>query len=303
MAGMIEDFTKDGGNAPADEQTVAVNNGRRAEIDAIESLEMPDGTWAICDGGRFWLHRPAFLQVPAFSRHLLDPGNAAHTRQLLAAALSAGAASRPRDASDIARQSPSLPRYIYGLAANYQTTHATPETMRYAAGRLRAHGNAALAQHCSDVANQESGHDQLALKDLDALGLRSAEFVRDVRPRNSLELVALFTRFAQSTNPASVLGYAYALERFALFKTQKTIDAIEAIVPPGTMATRCLRVHSAVGSDAGHVTESVDVIAQLGQSDRTAIMHAAFETSALMTSANDYPGDEAAGELVSRYRR
>jgi pyrroloquinoline quinone (PQQ) biosynthesis protein C len=175
--------------------------------------------------------------------------------------------------------------------------------MRCAAGRLRANGNAALAQHCSDVADQESGHDELALKDLEALGIRSVEFVSDVRPRNSVELVALFERLAQGANPVSVLGYAYALERFALFKTQETIDAIEAIVPSGTMATRCLRVHSAIGSDARHMASSIDVVARLSPADRTAVMHAAFETAARITTPTDYPGDEAAGELQARYRR
>jgi hypothetical protein len=303
MVDMIEDFTKGRESPRADERTVTFNNGCRAELDAIESLEMPDGTWAICDGERFWLHRPVFLQAPSFSQHLLSRGDAAHTRQLLAAALSAGGASRPRDRNDVARPGPSLPRYIYGLAGSYQTTHATPKTMRYAAGRLRANGNAALAQHCSEVADQESGHDELALKDLEALGMRSAEFVSDVRPRNSVELVALFERLAQGANPVSVLGYAYALERFALFKTQETIDAIEAIVPLGTMATRCLRVHSAIGSDARHVAGSIDVVARLSPADRIAVMHAAFETAAQITSPTDYPGDEAAGELLARYRR
>ena len=278
--------------------------GRESAAGAeIESLEMPGGTWAISDGGRFWLHRPAFLQDAAFSRHLLEPGNAAHTRQLLAAALAAGVASRPRerDASD--RRTPSLLEYTYGLAGSYHTTHATPPTMRRVADLLRARGDAALARHCSDVADEESGHDALALKDLDALGLRSAEFVRDVQPRNAMALVALFTGLARGPRPPSVLGYAYALERLALLQTQESIDAIEALVPPGMMATRCLRVHSAVGSDAGHVTESLEVIARLPPSDRIAIVHAAFETAALMTSPTDYPGDAAAGELVSRYRR
>jgi hypothetical protein len=294
-------MTKAGTNSSIDDVPDEV--ATEDSLSEIESLEMPDGTWAICDDRTFWLDRPTFLTTSSFSRHLLDPGDAAHTRQLLAAALTAGRASRSSDANEFVGQRRSLPRYIYGLAGSYQTTHATPMTMRHAAGRLRAAGNIALAQHCLDVADQETGHDQLALKDLEALGVRSAEFVRDVRPCDSLELVALFRRFADSESPVSVLGYAYALERFALFKTQQTVDAIEAIVPPGTMATRCLRVHSAIGSDAGHVASSVRIIARLGQSDRISVVCAAFETAACMMSPTDYPGDEAAGELISRYMK
>jgi len=168
---------------------------------------------------------------------------------------------------------------------------------------LRADGNCAMARYCSDVADQESGHDLLALKDLEALGIRSADFVRDVRPLDSVALAALFRRFAEGADPISALGYAYAGERFAVLQTRETIDAVAAIVPPGTMATRCLRVHSAVGSDPGHVAAAIDVIARLNPSHRVSIFHAAFETAACMMTPTEYPGDEAISELLSRYAR
>ena len=264
---------------------------------------MPDGTWVICDDKRFWVDRPAFLQSPAFCRPLLDPGNAAHTRQLLAGAIAAGWASRPSGGHGGTGQGQSFPEYVYGLASAYQTTHATPPIMRHAAARLRASGDAATGRHLSKAADEEVGHDRLALKDLEALRIRSTEFVNGVRPRLALEMVALVESFSQSPSPISVLGYVYAVERLSLFKTQETIDAIEAIVPPGTRATRCLRVHSAVGSDAGHVAKAVDVIARLSPPDRIAVIHAAFETAACMTAPTDYPGDEAVSELLSRYGR
>ena len=195
----------------------------------------------------------------------------------------------------------SLPAYIHQLAGSYQTTHATPETMRAVAGRLRAAGDAGMADYCLHVADEEEGHDRLALKDLEALGVRAADFVRDVRPANAMALVELFKGYAGGTAPLAVLGYAYVLERMALFQTRESIDAVEAILPPGTMATRCLRVHSAVGTDARHVVELIEVIAGLGEDDRMAIAGAVFETAACMAAPTDYPGDTAFDALLSTY--
>jgi pyrroloquinoline quinone (PQQ) biosynthesis protein C len=174
--------------------------------------------------------------------------------------------------------------------------------MRYAAERFSAMGNPAMAEYCLHVAEEETGHDVLALKDLESLGLRSEAFVRDIQPASSLAMVEIFQRFAHGPSPIAVLGYAYALERFALFQTASSIEAIEAILPPGINATRCLRVHSSVGTDAHHVAESVDFIASLGRDDRKEIAMAAFETAAVMAAPSDYPGNEAMTSIIGRYR-
>jgi hypothetical protein len=265
-----------------------------------ENLEMPDGTWVISDDSKFWLYRPDFLCSPIYSQHLLERGSPAHTRQLLAGALTAGGRACPREGGP-GMGARSLESYIYRLAASYQTTHATPEVMRYVAERLRAAGDIQVADHCLHVADEETGHDRLVLKDLEALGIRAVEFVRDVRPALPVALVQLFRRHARSDNPIAVLGYIYVLERMALFQTRAMIDAIEAIVPPGTMATRCLRVHSAVGVDANHVSESIEVISRLRCEDRISIARTIFETAAC-DAPNDYPGDAAFRDVLSRYR-
>ena len=277
-------------------------DGSPVSLDEIESLEMPDGTWVICDGAGCWLARPDLSNGQAFSRHLLDPGSAAHTRQLLAGAMSAGAESRSSGQDNRSGLAKSLPRYIYDLARVYRLTHATPPIMRRAASRLRAMGDVATSRHLAQAADEEIGHDRLALKDLEELRIRAPEFVDDVRPRLAIEMLALVERLAEGPEPISVLGYVYAVERLSLFITQEQIDAIEALVPTGVMATRCLRVHSAVGTDPRHVTAAVDVIARLSAADRISVCHAAFETMACITSPTEQPGDDAMQELVSRYR-
>src|SRR5262249_6476399 len=123
-----------------------------------------------------------------------------------------------------------------------------------------------------------------------------------LRPKSSLALVELFTRFADSDAPIAVLGYAYALERMALFSTAESIAAIERVIPAGIKATRCLRVHSAVGSDAGHVAESITFMATLPPQDRAATARATYETVGLLCATlRYYPGDEAMRALLDEF--
>ncbi len=271
--------------------------------DVSENLQMPDGTWVLADGRSFWLCGPEISSNPFLVQHLLDIGTASHTRQLLAGALVAGLQSGHREA--VAPAPPralSLERYVYSLTGSYQTTRATPPTMRHVAQRFRAEGNDRVADHCLRVADEERGHDLLALKDLEALGIRSAALVAKVQPPNTVALVGLFRKLAEGATPISVLGYAYALERCALFQTPESIAAVEAIIPPGTMATRCLQVHSTVGTDARHVEESREFVARLGGTDRADIARATFETAVIMTTPDGYPGDEAFREMLAPYR-
>jgi hypothetical protein len=132
--------------------------------------------------------------------------------------------------------------------------------------------------------------------------LRAREFVARLQPKWSLALVELLTRLANSHTPIAVLGYGYALERLALFSTAESIDALARLIPAGIEATRCLRVHSAVGSDAGHVVESIAFIRTLPPQDRAAIVQATYETISLHCAApSDYPGDAAMRALLDEF--
>lgn len=287
----------------AEIESVAIRADAHEGNRTSENLQMPDGIWVIADGDTFRLCGPEISSNPFLFRHLLDTGNARHTRQLLAGALTSGLQSGRRKNADPTRaRAPSLEFYVHSLVGAYQTTRATPPTMRAVAERFRAWSNTSVADHCLGVAAEETGHDLLVLKDLEALGLRSAELVLKIRPAKTVALVGLFQRLAEGAAPISVLGYAYALERVALFQTPEAVAAIEAIVPSGTMATRCLRVHSAAGTDARHVEDSLDFIARLGGTDRARIAWAAFETAETMGTPNDYPGDDAFREILAGFR-
>ena len=62
----------------------------------------------------------------------------------------------------------------------------------------------------------------------------------------------------QAEDPIRCVGYAYTLERLAMSVDEAALRAVERMLPPGVQATLCMRVHSAVGSDAIHVAETVN---------------------------------------------
>jgi hypothetical protein len=186
---------------------------------------------------------------------------------------------------------PSLLSHIYGLASAYQTTHATPRAMRRVAERLAAIGDTAAASYCLAVVREEDGHDRLALNDLAALGLPADDFVARARAPAALALVRLLEASAESDQPIALLGYAYALERSSMFRGAEYVAAVERCIPRGVRASRCLRVHSALGTEAGHLGDSLAFIATRPPPERAAIARAAFRTAQLLTF--DYPGDDA----------
>ena len=189
--------------------------------------------------------------------------------------------------------------HIWGLAAAYQTTHATPRALRRVAERLAAQHDDAAAQYCLDVVREEDGHDTLALNDLAALGLPAAAFVASVQPPAALVVVRVLDACAESDPPLALLGYAYALERSSLFRSADYVAEVERCLPVGVRATRCLRVHSALGTEAGHLAHSIAFIATRPGQERAEIARAAFRTAALL--ASDYPGDDAMREILRSF--
>jgi hypothetical protein len=85
-------------------------------------------------------------------------------------------------------------------------------------------------------------------------------------------------------------------------EAEESVAAIERLIPAGIKATRCLRVHSGIGSDAGHVAKSIALMASLPPEDRAAIARATYETISLQFAApSDYPGDAAMRALLDEF--
>jgi hypothetical protein len=247
---------------------------------AMEWAEVAPGRVVVATADRIWVHAPVFNGQPdPFALPMDGAGSVETTRRLLDGAI--GAAGR--DASRPAvRPSLTPARWAWRLAGYYQTTHATPRLMAAAADRFAAADREALAAWARDKVREETGHDRLALRDLAALGYDSVRAVDHLAPPTAVALVRYFeARVLEDDDPIGCVGYAYALERLALERGASDVAAVEAILPPGVMATRCLRVHSAEGSDAAHVEETVRLVAGLEAAERIRVARACYEATAI----------------------
>ena len=268
----------------------------------LDTLLLPNGDCIVANATKVWRYPVNAVKGQPFSEAFSEPGSPERTRQLFAGIIASAWHSGPEGKMSLDRGNPTVKQHIYSLASSYQTTHATPPMMAIAVRHYRAAGRENLAVYFEQIIREESGHDELALMDLRALGVDAQAFVDAVRPANATALANCGYQLVQSAEPVSVLGYAYALERMSLFQTEDSVAAIEAILPQGVKATRCLRVHSSVGTDAHHVDESLEFIAGLPPDERRAIALALYEAMKVMFVIEpDYPGDEAMGELIDKY--
>jgi hypothetical protein len=170
-------------------------------------------------------------------------------------------------------------RWVYRLAGLYHLTRATPALLDLAADKFAAGGRRVLADWARVRAREESHHDLLALRDLRDLGYEPERVVAAIHPAPAIRMVEYFARCVHAPDPIGCVGYAYAVERLAMTVGEADIRAIEAILPPGVRATRCLRVHSAVGSDGDHVADTVAAVAALGPAEQARIAAAAHEAA------------------------
>ena len=214
----------------------------------------------------------------ASSFELKDDANTFEVRQFLDKAILSAAKER----LSISESTPLTPaKWVWQLAASYHLTHATPPLMQTAADRFAAAQRWTLAQWAEDKVQEEKGHDQLALHDIQAMGYAPKAVVEKFMPSGAIALVNFFTQSAQATDPIKCVGYSYALERLALLIDENHIQQVEAALPPGIQATRCLRMHSSLGGDVHHVQETLEVIAGLTPEEQRSIYHACYETACL----------------------
>lgn len=248
----------------------------------IEWAEVAPGTIVVADEDRAWLHaRSIGGGSEPFSMPMQGPGSLATTRNLLDGAVGAGQRSVVLGAPGEPPPPLTELRWAFRLAGYYHTTHATPSLMEQAQARFAAAGDDSLAHWAETKAREERGHDELALRDLRALGYAAEELVSVVRPAIAMALVSAFTDWVLGPDPVYCVGYAYALERLAMTRGPDYLARVEAVLPKGVLATRCLRVHSGSGSDARHVEETVAMVAGLAAENRAKIALACYETAAL----------------------
>ncbi len=86
----------------------------------------------------------------------------------------------------------SLPQYVYNLIGTYHNARRTPNNYVVAAKRMREIGRHEIATYLETHALEETGHDRLIIKDLDALGLPAERLVATLMPDGVKILVDMF---------------------------------------------------------------------------------------------------------------
>lgn len=269
--------------------TKTTGNDDPAPLVAVDLISPQPIIVARQDG--FFMCRSGDLRTIGQALTSNETNDSALIQQLLAGCLFA--AQQNRVVSEPRESEPSVINHVYGLCAAYHTTHATPPTLRRARDQFLALGDKSAADCAELKAVEETGHDRLALRDLDAFGLPATALVAQFVPKRSKALVDTFDALSLEAQPYGVFGYAYVLERLAMQHGQEQIDSLQTLAPAGVDITRCSRVHSAIGADLSHVQELVEFIAGLANPLRTQICRSLHKTATVMFDRYDDEQEKA----------
>ena len=171
-------------------------------------------------------------------------------------------------------------QWIWKLVNFYYLTHFTPYFMQVAAQKFAEKRQPHLAYWAWEKAKEEDFHDQLALRDIQALGY-DPHAVITAFSNQATRLIDYFRQTVYAPDPIDCVGYSYAMERIAMSMRQEHIQAISDALPEGVKATRCIEVHSAIGNDASHVEDTIEVVAALSRKNRYRITQACKTASFL----------------------
>jgi hypothetical protein len=233
------------------------------------------------DSGEVWFHHLNGMQdgLDPFASPMTGAGSPGSTVRLLDAAINLGFA---RIESRAARPNPTIVGYVVALVGAYHTSVDTPRNLRRAAKRFQELGRPEVAAYLDERAREETGHDRLALKDLRALGVPGELLVANFIPDGLKPLCRCFDDLCAGDYPIGSIGYSYCLERIAALKEKADIEQVQAICPEGVDATRFLRSHSALGSEASHVAETIEFVSSLPAADRIAVVQATYQSAVIM---------------------
>jgi hypothetical protein len=212
------------------------------------------------------------------AQKMIDADSIAKTRKLLDRAI----VLAWRDIKSNSRP-PALTatRWVWRMAGAYHAARHTTRLMEEAARRFAASGRENLAQWAAQRAREEAGHDQLALLDIQSMGYDAKAVVKALVPPAVKPWLDYFIQSVQATDPIGCVGHSYASERLGTFLGEEYIQSVQALLPPGTHATRWLRVHTGAGAEVEHVEETIKVVAKLTPQERNRVARACYETSLL----------------------
>jgi hypothetical protein len=203
----------------------------------------------------------------------------------------------------LARPALTLAAYVVALVGAYHTSVHTPRNLRRAAARFEQLGRPEVAAYLEERAREETGHDRLALKDLRALGLPAEQLVANYMPEGIKPLCERFDILCLQDYPIGCIGYSYCLERIAALKQETDVEKVRAMCPDGVDATRFLRSHSALGSEAAHVEETINFVASLPANDRISVVQETYESALIMAEGYNHELLKSEAELLAEIQQ
>jgi hypothetical protein len=249
------------------------------------------------ESGEVWFHNPTGTKdgVDPFATPMTGVGSTGSTIGLLDGAINLGFAGIEKS---LARPEPTIAGYIVALVGAYHTSVDTPRNLRRAAKRFEELGRPEVAAYLEVRAREETGHDRLALKDLRALGVPGERLVANFIPEGIKPLCKRFDDLCAEDYPIGSIGYSYCLERIAALKQKSDIEKVQAICPDGIDATRFLRSHSALGSEASHVEETIEFVASLPANDRIRAVQETYESALIMAEGYNHELLKSEAEML-----
>ena len=239
------------------------------------------------ESGEVWFHTSSAAKgaLDPFAAPMTGAGSAGSTIGLLDGAINLGFSGIEKR---LARPDLTLAGYIVALVGAYHTSVDTPRNLRRAAERFSQLGRPEVAAYLEERAREETGHDRLALKDLRALGVPGERLVANFIPEGIKPLCKRFDDLCAEDYPIGSIGYSYCLERIAALKQKADIETVQAMCPDGIDATRFLRSHSSLGSEASHVDETIKFVASLAANDRISVVRETYKSALIMAEGYNH---------------
>jgi|SRR5262245_31469329 len=252
------------------------------------------------ESGEVWFHTPSSSNLDPFATPMTGVGSPGSTIGLLDGAINLGFAAIEKR---LARPELTIAAYIVALVGAYHTSVDTPRNLRRAASRFLELGRPEVAAYLEERAREETGHDRLALKDLRALGVLGERLVANFIPEGIKPLCKRFDDLCAEDYPIGSIGYSYCLERIAALKEKSDIEKVRTLCPEGVDATRFLRSHSSLGSEASHVEETITFVASLPAVDRISVVQATYQSALIMAEGYNHELLKSEKELLEEIRQ
>jgi hypothetical protein len=254
------------------------------------------------ESGEVWFHSLSGTKehVDPFATPMTGVGAAGSTIGLLDGAINLGFAGIEKR---LARPEPTVVGYIVALVGAYHTSVNTPRNLRRAASRFNELGRPEVAAYLEVRAREETGHDRLALKDLRALGVPGERLVANFIPEGIKPLCKRFDDLCAQDYPIGCIGFSYCLERIAALKQETDIEKVRALCPDGVDASRFLRSHSSLGSEASHVEETIAFVASLPANDRISVVQETYESALIMAEGYNHELLKSEAEMLEELQQ